>query len=136
MQEKKLKYLAAMGIVSGLLVASNPLLADQKTETKSESLSSMDLNESELLDELNEKGKQQYKSLDAQGRAMALRAANQECKGNNECKGLNNCKSKANSCMGLGLCKGQADCSFTDKNQAVKVVYDKKMAEKRNNLSK
>lgn len=92
------------------------------------------MTESELLSQLNEQGKATYQRLDAAGKALALKLANQSCKGQNECKGLNSCKNSEHSCAGKGSCAGTADANFKDKNLAVKVAA-MKMAEKRANAA-
>jgi hypothetical protein len=92
------------------------------------------MTESELLSQLNEQGKATYQRLDAAGKALALKLANQSCKGQNECKGLNSCKNNEHSCAGKGSCAGTADANYKDKNLAVKVAA-MKMAEKRANAA-
>lgn len=88
------------------------------------------MTEQELLLELNADGVKMYNSLDDQGKALARRVASMMCAGTNECKGLNGCMTDKNSCAGKGACKGQGKCAISDKNLAVKLVYDK-MAGKR-----
>lgn len=92
------------------------------------------LTESELLSQLNDQGKAAYQSLDSSGKALALKLANQDCKGHNECKGMNSCKTEDHACAGKGSCAGTAKTNFKDKNLAVKVAA-LKMAEKRANAS-
>lgn len=92
------------------------------------------LTESELLSQLNETGKSAYQGLDSAGKALALKMANQDCKGQNECKGLNSCKTEDHACAGKGSCAGTAKTNFKDKNLAVKVAA-LKMAEKRANAA-
>lgn len=91
------------------------------------------MTESDLLNQLNDQGKAIYNGLDTEGKALAIRLANQSCKGQNGCKGLNSCKSDKNSCAGEAECKGHSKCRFADKNLAVKVAA-KKMASKRGDL--
>lgn len=92
------------------------------------------MSESELLSQLNDQGKAAYQALDSSGKALALKLANQDCKGHNECKGLNSCKTEDHSCAGKGSCAGTAKSNFKDKNLAVKVAAVK-MAEKRANAA-
>lgn len=92
------------------------------------------MSESGLLSKLNEQGKAAYQSLDPAGKALALKMANQDCKGQNECKGMNSCKTADHACAGKGSCAGTAPSNFKDKNLAVKVAA-LKMAEKRANAS-
>jgi hypothetical protein len=73
--------------------------------------------------------------LSPEGKALALKLANQSCKGKNSCKGLNSCKTEEHSCAGRGSCAGTAAAPFKDKNQAVKIAAQK-MAEKRASLNK
>ena len=91
------------------------------------------MTEADLLSQLNNQGKAMYNSLDADGKTLALKLANQACKGQNDCKGLNSCKTDKNSCAGEGGCKGQSKCRFADKNVAVRVA-GQKMAAKRADL--
>lgn len=93
------------------------------------------MTEEELLLELNDEGLRMYKSLNAEGKALALKVASGMCGGTNQCQGFNACKSEHNACAGKGDCAGKGICAFSDKNLAVKVVYDK-MAQKRQNLTK
>lgn len=93
------------------------------------------MTEDELLLELNDEGVRMYKGLNAEGKALALKVVSGMCQGANQCEGMNACKSEKNSCAGKGDCAGQGICAFSDKNLAVKVVYDK-MAKKREALIK
>ena len=93
------------------------------------------MTEDELLLELNDDGLRMYKSLNAEGKALALKTASGMCGGSNQCQGLNACKSKNNACAGKGDCAGKGICAISDKNLAVKLVYDK-MSQKRENLTK
>lgn len=108
----------------GKTIAEGPTTTTQKTMT-----------ESDLLNQLNAQGKATYQSLSPEGKALALKLANQTCKAHNECKGLNSCKTDTNSCAGQGGCKGKSPGPFADKNSAVKVAAQK-MAEKRSNANK
>lgn len=92
------------------------------------------MTESDLMSQLNAQGKATYQGLDSAGKALALKLANQDCKGQNECKGLNSCKTSDHACAGKGSCAGTATAPFKDKNLAVKVAA-MKMAEKRANAS-
>jgi hypothetical protein len=89
------------------------------------------LTEKDLMDNVNAQSKAIYQSLSPEGKALALKLANQDCKGKNDCKGQNSCKTAKNDCAGKGGCKGQSPANFKDKNQAIKVA-SLKMAEKRN----
>ena len=93
-----------------------------------------DTTESSLVPQLNAQGKATYQNLDNAGKALAIKMANQGCKGQNDCKGLNACKTFSHSCAGQGTCKGTSTAAFKDKNLAVKVAA-MKMAEKRANAT-
>lgn len=80
------------------------------------------MTEDQLMSQLNDQGKQQYKSLTPEGKAMAIKLASRSCKGTNDCKGQNSCKADDHSCAGKGSCAGSSQCSFKDKNTAVKVA--------------
>lgn len=93
------------------------------------------MTEDELMLELNDEGARMYQGLSKEGKALALKVASGMCGGTNQCRKLNACKSDKNPCAGKGDCAGQGICAFSDKNLAVKVVYDK-MHEKRQELTK
>ncbi len=93
------------------------------------------MTEEELLVELNEDGIRMYNSLDDQGKALARKVASMMCAKTNECKGLNGCMTDKNTCAGKGDCKGQGKCTISDKNLAVKLVYDKMAAKRKNMLN-
>lgn len=86
--------------------------------------------------ELSQEGLKLYNSLDEEGKALARKVASQRCAKTNDCKGLNACATDNNKCAGQGTCKGTSKCGFSNKDLAVKVVYEKLMKEKRNNLTK
>ncbi|MDR3624382.1 MAG: hypothetical protein P4L16_04495 [Chlamydiales bacterium] len=132
MDSSHFKKLALMGIAASLVVGA-PLSADDSDTNATESSLSSLMTASELMSKLNDKEKAEFKSLSPEGQALALKLANQTCKGKNSCKGLNSCKTEKNSCAGLGGCKGQSKGPFKDKNVAVEVAA-KKMKEKRNEM--
>jgi hypothetical protein len=109
-----------------------PQMQDQRYQQNQQQ---KDLSENELLMVLSPETRAVYMSMDADGRALALKLANADCKGKNDCKGLNACKSATNSCAGLGSCQGTTVGPFRDKNSAVKVAA-KKMAEKRTSMNR
>lgn len=121
---------------------TNPSASNQRNNSKwensytaeTEKTTGQKMTESEVLSKLNEQGKATYQSLDPAGKALAVKLANQDCKGQNECKGMNSCKTSDHSCAGKGSCKGTAPSNFKDKNLAVKVAA-LKMAEKRANAA-
>lgn len=88
------------------------------------------MSESDFMSQLNAQSKATFQSMSPEGKALAMKLAQQECKGKNTCKGLNSCKGKGNDCAGKGGCKGTSSDKFKDKNLAVKVAA-MKMAEKR-----
>ena len=111
---------------SGRYVAEEQVVDQKVAEPK--------LTEADLKAKLNADTKKVYESLSPEGKKLALKLANQGCKGQNECKGQNACKSESNAtCAGKGGCKGTSAGKFTDKNLAVKVAA---MKEQRNNASK
>ena len=141
MKKKQLKYLAVTGILSGILTTSSYAVNSSDSSLKDidlnsdKSIDDDSLTEKELLEELNDDGKKLYRSLGIHEKELALKVANQACQGFNECAKLNACRTAKNNCSGQGSCKGQSKCSFIDKNLAVKVVYNKTMAEKRNKIA-
>lgn len=94
------------------------------------------MTEQELLIELNTDGVRMYNSLDDEGKALARRVASMMCQGTNECKGLNGCMTDKNTCAGKGDCRGKGKCALSDKNLAVKLVYDKMAAKRANMMNK
>lgn len=117
----------------------NPYASPDKGEVKKDpndgNMNYHLMTEEELLLELNDDGLRMYKSLNAEGKALALKVASGMCAASNQCQGLNACKSEQNACAGKGDCAGKGICALSDKNLAVKLVYDK-MHEKRQNLTK
>lgn len=90
------------------------------------------LTETDLVNKLNPQGKATYQSLSPEGKALALKLANQACKGQNSCAGEGACKSTEHACLGKNDCKGKGTCSFKDKNDAVRAA-SLKMVQKRAN---
>lgn len=133
-----LKKLALLGLSSGVFLANTIDAAEkQSPPQKNESYDPNDgnmnyhlMSEEEFLLELNDQGLKMYQSLDSNGKALAIKVASGMCGKTNQCKGLNACKTDKNECAGKGSCKGQGICAVSDKNLAVKLVYDK-MKEKR-----
>lgn len=108
----------------------NRYTADSDREVSAMTTGHRILTESELKSQLNSDTKRVFDGMSPEGKALALKLANQDCKGKNDCKGQNACKTEKNSCAGLGGCKGTSPAPFKDKNSAVKVAA-KYMAEKR-----
>ncbi|MBA3956959.1 MAG: hypothetical protein H0X51_00995 [Parachlamydiaceae bacterium] len=88
------------------------------------------MTESELRAQLNAETKTVFDNLSPEGKALALKLANQDCKGRNDCKGLGACNTSDHSCAGKNGCRGTSPAPFKDKNIAVKVAA-KRMEEKR-----
>lgn len=134
MKKIHLKNLALMGISTGALLATNTVGAVQNhgntEKTFITDAYATKMTEADLTKKLSDEGKKTFNSLDAEGKALALKLANQSCKGQNDCKGLNSCKTEKNTCAGQGGCKGTSPGPFVDKDTAVKVAA-KKMADKR-----
>ncbi|BBI17893.1 hypothetical protein [Neochlamydia sp. S13] len=105
------------------------IIAEADESLKSSSSTQL-MTEDQLKSQLNEQGKENYNSLNAEGKALAQKLASRTCKGNNDCKGLNSCKTEEHSCAGKGSCAGSSACNFKDKNLAIKVAAQKQ-AEKR-----
>jgi hypothetical protein len=141
-KKTNLKKIALMGMASSVLLASSQVnAAQQQSNTGNQyyvanSMNSVAQNTSktltaeELLSQLNPEVRATYQALSPEGKALALKLANQSCKGQNECKGLNSCKTKDNVCAGHGGCAGLSKAPFANKNMAV-MVAAKNMAEKR-----
>lgn len=147
MKKLHLKKIALMGVASAVVAAqlhagteSNNGFNGKRyyitdaVDTSTQNLSTKPLTESELLSKLSPEGKATYQSLDKEGKDLALKLANQSCKGQNSCKGMNSCKTQDNSCAGQGGCKGTSPGPFMDKNEAVKVAA-KQMAQKRSAIN-
>lgn len=153
MERHHWKKLALLGMTSGLML-SNSLSAkeesssktSEKADVKKSDVKKYDPNdgnmnyhmmtEDELLLELNDKGAKMYRELSPEGKALALSVASVMCNASNPCKNLNACQTDEHECAGKGECKGKGKCAFSDKNLAVKVVYDKIMAQKRANANR
>jgi hypothetical protein len=93
------------------------------------------LSDEELTLELTEQGMAMYNKLSPEEKELAREVASGRCNGTNKCEHLNACRTEKNECAGKGKCKGQGKCAFSDKNVAVKLVYDKVMAAKRAKLN-
>jgi hypothetical protein len=92
--------------------------------------------EDELLLELNDQEAKMYNNLSPQGKQLVLNVASMRCAKTNPCAGLNACASDKNDCAGKGKCKGTGKCAISDKNLAVKLVYQKMNAKRTNALQK
>ncbi len=88
------------------------------------------MSEEELKLELNKDGIKLYESLSPAGKALALQVASTRCAATNVCSHLNACRSSNNNCAGQSACKGRGKCALSDKNLAVRLVYQK-MKDKR-----
>lgn len=140
MKKNHLKTLAVVGILSGVMVVTQSLNgeATPKADENAKKERSPDdgnmgyhlMTEEELLLELTPEGIKLYNQLDEAGKTLAREVASMRCNASNQCAGLNACATDDHDCAGKGKCKGQGKCAFSDKNLAVKVVFDK-MAEKR-----
>lgn len=86
--------------------------------------------EDELLLELNDEGTKMYNNLSPDGKQLVLTVASMRCAKTNPCAGLNACATDKNDCAGKGSCKGQGKCAVSDKNLAVKLVYEKMNAKR------
>lgn len=158
MKKRDLKKLALLGIAGGMAltvsveagektptVDISSLLALNSSNTSTEKSTNSSLNydpnegnlgyhlmdEQELLLELNEEGQRMYNAMDPANKKLAREVASQRCANTNACKGLNACKTDKNNCAGQASCKGNGKCGISDKNLAVRLVYNKMM--KKNN---
>lgn len=144
MKHSDWKKLMIAGLSTGLLVSGQISAQDKtaSTPTKNSSASASDnpndgnmnyhlMSEEELLMELSPEGSRMYKSLPSEGKVLALNVASAQCNNTNKCSGLNACAGPKNACAGQGSCRGQGKCAVSDKNLAVKLVYNKLMKEKR-----
>ena len=141
MKKRDLRKLALMGLSSGILMTQG-IMAEEKgskpassatQEQKNKNEENMNyhlMTEDELILELNEDGIRMYKSLSPEGKALAREVASMKCNNTNPCKALNACATDKNKCAGQGSCQTKGKCAVSDKNLAVKLVYDK-MADKR-----
>lgn len=144
MNKKRLKKLALLGLTSGLCIAQG-VNAEEAKKGNEDSRKNKDeqvdpnegnlgyklMTEDELMIELNAEGQKMYKELSAEGKALALEVASMRCQQTNPCAGLNACATDDNKCAGKGSCKGKGKCAVSNKNDAVKLVHDKLMKEKR-----
>lgn len=162
MKHRDFKHLAWLGLVGGLILTSeesgnaaqsSPYMSSQKDkftaarDKKAAATSKDDFNpndsnigyhlytEDELLLELNDEGLKMYNSLTPEAKQLTLKVASMRCAQTNECANLNACATDKNDCAGKGSCKGQGKCALSDKNLAVRLVYEK-MASKRANALK
>lgn len=124
-KDKKIQLvsLAIMGLVAGTMA---PIQVQAAQTCVSPSAASVQ----KLFTKLDAAHQQIYNSMDCEGKNLAIKLAEQSCKGKNTCKGLNSCKTDKNSCAGQGSCAGTSKGPFTDKNQAIDVA-SKHMADKR-----
>jgi hypothetical protein len=103
---------------------------NQQSRYLADAGTSQKLTQESLSTQLNAQTRANFEKMTPEGKTLAVKLANQSCKGQNDCKGLNSCKTETNSCAGLGSCKGTSKGPFEDKNAAVTVAA-KAMAEKR-----
>lgn len=143
MKKTNLKKITFAGITAGTFFLAQTHAEINKTNDKPtqdhKNLTSRSkenqLTEKQLLFQLNSDVRAIYQQLDQEGKALALKLANQTCKGQNDCKGLNSCETLHNACSGQGNCKGTSPGPFKDNNDAVKVAA-KHMSKKRESLMK
>lgn len=141
MKKSELKKLMLSGLLAGVVTTSNAQAAATEnqlspTSSKEDIESNYHLmTDAELRAKLDADGLKLYESLDETGKALARSVASQRCQNMNACKGLNSCKTATNDCQGKGSCKGKGKCVVLNKNDAVRMVHDKLMKEKRTQLS-
>lgn len=124
-----------LGIIAGISMSAGKtdVTSDQIKQNNESNMNYHLMTEDELLIELSPEGEKLFKSLDPEGKKLALYTASMMCSGTNLCRGLNACKTDDNECAGKGACKGLGKCALSDKNLAVKLVAEK-MKNKRNAL--
>lgn len=151
MKRRDLKKLALLGITGGIVLSqqlqadeeidqykiqvSSLLAANSSNSTHGPAMSDEDPNagnlgyhlmtEDELMLELNTEGQRMFNEMSPKYKKMALEVASARCANTNACKGLNACKTEKNDCAGKASCKGQGKCGISDKNLAVRLVYNK-----------
>lgn len=142
MKKNQLKKLALLGLSSGILLSSQSAFgvaseADLNPNSSKEDIEANYhlLTDAEMREKLDAEGLKLYNSLDEQGKALARSVASQRCQGMNACKGLGSCKTDSNSCQGQNDCKAKGKCVVLNKNDAVKMVHEKIMKEKRAKLN-
>ncbi len=140
MKKSELKKLALLGLSTGVLLTSQNAFAAEADLSPTSSKEEIEkdyhlMSDAELREKLDANGLKLYDSLDAEGKALARSVASQRCQGMNACKGLNSCKTDTHACQGQGTCKAKGKCVVLNKNDAVKMVHDKVMKEKRSKLS-
>jgi len=114
---KKLSSLAALGLIAGTMGQL------QAATTSSTTCVQPTANQAQtLLAQLDQAHQDMFNEMDCEGQNMAIKMANQTCKGKNACQGLNACASSKNECQGKGSCKGTATKPFANKNDAVDVA--------------
>ena len=135
MKKSDLKKLALLGIAGTISMTCVSCGDMQRSKNASSEKEQTKLTADQLVAKLDPETKAVYNNLDSEGKDLALKLANQSCKGQNTCKGLNSCQSSDHTCAGKGSCAGTSATNFKNKNDAVKVAA-KHMAEKRAGLSK
>lgn len=145
-KKANLTKLAMLGMTSGALTAAPDVSTPQNnaksiavaTDAKVSFFSPQKeppkmMTEQELMPLLGLDARAAYITMDAEGRALALKLASQACNGHNDCKGLNSCAERYNTCAGFGTCKGTSPGPFDDKNMAVETAA-KYMRDKRQRM--
>lgn len=128
-----LAKLAMLGMTSGTLTATpyvhthhkfiaDEIDVDERSTFPIKKAHPEMMTEHELMPLLSVESRAIYITMDAEGRALALKLASQTCHGQNECRGQNSCAEQNNSCAGSGTCKGTSPGPFDDKNMAVETA--------------
>jgi hypothetical protein len=146
MNKKNFKDLILLGLSGSLLTSAN-LTAAEGTKAdaskddaeKNAAYGNMNyhlMTDEDMKLELSPEGLNLYNQLDDEGKKLARTVASQRCAQSNICKGLNACATDKNTCAGKGDCKGKSKCGFSNKDLAVKVVFEKLQKQKRDQLTK
>lgn len=126
---KKLSSLAALGLIAGTMGQAHAATTPNTTCVSP----SADQTQ-KLLSQLDQEHQDMFNDMDCEGQNMAIKMAEQTCKGKNACAGMNSCASEKNACKGKGACKGQAMKPFANKNDAVDVA-NMQMAKRMNSMN-
>lgn len=107
----KLSALAALGLLAGSMNQAHAACTPPSTAEMNT-----------LFSQLDAEHQAMFNAMSCEGKNLAMKMANQSCKGKNSCKGMNSCKTAKNSCAGQGACKGVTPGPFTDKNEAIEMA--------------
>jgi hypothetical protein len=131
MSKKTLAALAVLGMSSFLgaeEVASNSACTSSScgqvlaAANSAACNATMPADQQAFCNKMNSSSQAAFKAMNAEGRAMAMKIAAQECKGKNDCKGKGGCKTETHACAGKNECKGKGGAPMKDANKAVEMA--------------